>query len=332
MVLRRVPIEYRPRSVPVHAYVGRMDPSYTQGVLEPAGSDACTYESYGSWLSNWVKGGGLLLLAPGPQLLSTHPQSLLHQVSSLALADFSKRSRTHFVAKVGRSLVGDSHHIPLALERMLARRTLTYGLRSEPPRTFPANYFRMAPDLAYASGFVQEALRSQVDGPYERPTIALSFRQDNLPPVAALKALINLIYSEGHDPVFIAQVRSDNSAMATLAHRFGASSLLWSEEGHTSHLQKVLAVYSSSTAIYTNRLHAAIFASMAGAAVVSWTSHEDRKIESCLGRYLPNMAVASYEEEAPRWGQQSSPAVLQDLCTQATAAMTAALLPLQESE
>jgi polysaccharide pyruvyl transferase WcaK-like protein len=319
MVLRATSISWtRIPDSTQHILVGNTPLSYREGLgLEPADR---LYTSSLKWtvcalLALAASRATTFVYAPGAQSLKPSRSEWLHALSNAAISTWSRLVRGRIV-KVGRSLSGSSTGMA-RIERYIASSARLYSYRdtaSGPLVGLPST--PIVPDVAMSIAPLLSAAPVSVDN---RKFIALSFRGDRPHDQHSIEAIATYAESKGLRLQFVTQVRRDNEKHSTWATRLNARHVAWDDStSHVEQLESVRRAYSQSAFIFTNRLHAAIFAAKMGAVPVGLSSIEDSKIRNhfeALG--LGEFAFTSLDASSldrlsePETGQQALRALIQ---------------------
>ena len=221
-------------------------------------------------------------MAPGPAGFSSKPRAIAKSTvnfANMALARISGGT-AHIVGRAYRGS-GVTRLIEIASIKLTTSATVRDGISSENVN----GRAKALPDLAF---FGEPYLKG------ERRYLAISVREENDLKETAFGELIAAARSLELVPIFVTQVKRDNSWMKRMAIRYETEIVEWTNASHQEQKSKVEAVYRASNAVISNRLHGLIMGAMAGAQPVPIISKGNTKLLPTLSIVFPDVpAIAA---------------------------------------
>lgn len=269
----------------LHVLAEGVPAGFLDALQLPAG--AVVYESFGGWLGSLIRAclrqKPALVFTPGPQTLSMRLGPVAHQVLSVVLAALLKIAGGDTM-KVGRAFSGRAR-CAIFLEKVLARFSSVFTVRDfASAELLGLSQEAVLPDVAFGStvdGFISDEGLARISN--DRNYVAMAFRGDRPIDREALSGFIATAQGRGFEPVFVTQVRSDETLHKQLSAALGVPIVSWEPSvDHRDQLQRVVAVYQQSVAVVSNRLHGAIFGMQCGAVPVGWQVGSDSKLAKTL--------------------------------------------------
>lgn len=296
IVIRRVFLDWMDGAgLRLHVFIGDMPPTYVEAFDLP--EDSRTYRSPGAFEIALLRGAvtrrAHLAFAPGPlgllPGLGTWPKSLANLLNAVAVRLSGGR-----VLVLGRAVRG-SACAARSIERLLARTATLCVVRDHETVAILRGPAMMAPDLAFS-----EPSTVLDDSPSRRDRLALSFRGDRPPPTDLVRSLAEQAIAIGLRPLLVTQVGSDHALHAALSADLGLEHLGWDEPSARDQLARVRSAYLTSAIVVSDRLHALILATTAGAVPIGATYGDSDKLQATLGAVIDLPLVDRESSRAPQ--------------------------------
>ncbi|MEV8268527.1 polysaccharide pyruvyl transferase family protein [Microbacterium sp. NPDC076911] len=152
------------------------------------------------------------------------------------------------------------------------------------------------PDWAAALGQPDAELMS---GSSARTRVVVSLRGDrDVPDANWFTAVEESLAAMGSPEVIaVVQVLRDTDRARELAHRFGGRTLEWpTDRSHAEHEQVLRALYRTSKAVISDRIHALIIGMTEGAVPIGFTPHSAQKVSKTFRAIAPSTAAWSAQD------------------------------------
>lgn len=229
-----------------------------------------------------------LLFAPGPTVLKDSVPHLLKSLMLLTVIGIIRLAGGR-VYSLGRAIRGHGR-LSRRLELVRKRLSAVYTVRDDSSRRYLGADVDFVPDLAFA-------IPATTIDHGDREFVSISLRSDRPVSPHRIGEFIDRIREAGRHPLFVSQVRRDDDQHEELATYFKCESVLWGDRSHTDQYQRVLAAYSSSHALLSNRLHGILFGVSQNAFPVEWFDGSN-KIGTTLSSLLPQLTRFDISEQA----------------------------------
>lgn len=221
----------------------------------------------GALFTRFLKGDRLhFFIAPGPARFSSKPKAIaksLVNFTNMALARLSGGT-VHVVGRAYRG-TGLTRYIEMGCLSLATTATV----RDELSKKNVGGRADALPDLAfYGEPFFEGG----------RTHLAICVREESDLNETVFENLISAARSIGLTPVFVVQVKRDNSWMKRMAALYGTELVDWDEASHQQQRSNIEAVYRRSRVVVSNRLHGLIMGSMAGAQPLPLISKGNTKL------------------------------------------------------
>ncbi|TDL46288.1 polysaccharide pyruvyl transferase family protein [Microbacterium oleivorans] len=258
--------------------VGAMPPAYIDAFDLPA--HARLYRSglaFGaSFVWSSVAGRSALLLPPGPYPL-TSARAALRSWASVIMSALARAGGGASVT-VGKSVRG-AHRGAISAERALVRISRLYVSRDRLSAQTLGIPVDALPDLALLAPARSASFKN---------VVAISLRYDKPVGEDLLRSVVAWSRAQGLVPTFVTQVRRDEKQHADLAERLGAEHLSWGDRSHREQMESIEELYSRSSLVVTDRLHAALLGVIGGAVPLALRGKDEpSKIVDAFDGVLP---------------------------------------------
>lgn len=285
LVIRRIVLDWLLSAAPhrIVVFTGTMSADYLNAL--PANSRVRYVRGASAFelqlLRSCLARRAHLIFAPGPEAVADRPALVLKLFANLANV-FMVHTGGGAVLAIGRALRGNGR-LAARLLRAVVGLSKLYVVRDWQSGETIGVSLRAAPDVGLAL-----AVPSTVS---TRSRVAISLRGDH--PVAAswFERLIGDVRGLGLEPVLVTQVRRDDAQHIALGKQHDVEVVAWGALSHAAQLERVLTAYATARAVVTDRLHAAIFGFVAGAAPIA--SRAGKVVET-LARVLPLPVVETH--------------------------------------
>ncbi|MFL0566938.1 polysaccharide pyruvyl transferase family protein [Microbacterium sp. 179-I 1D1 NHS] len=228
------------------------------------------------FLRHAVTGDANLVYAPGPQRVGTRRSLRKGAINLLNLS--IARIRGGRSIAIGRAFSGSTDG-KIKIDRSIARSFDLITVRDHASGEAVGTELRVAPDVAFAAG------NSAPDNEQIRSKICFSLRGDRNLNHEMVAALVRSARQLNWDVEFVTQVKRDDVLHQQLAEIYHADLVAWTSEPHLIQLKRVSSAYGKAAVVVTNRLHAALFATNAGAVPVA-VEDGTRKLQLTLAPWL----------------------------------------------
>ncbi|MCJ1706810.1 polysaccharide pyruvyl transferase family protein [Microbacterium sp. VKM Ac-2923] len=262
----------------LHVSVGKMPQPYIDAFDLP--DDAKKYPTTRGFVVAFVTSAlrrrTAVVFPPGPYPLTSW-RSAGRGVLAITMSLLARTTGGASVT-VGKSVRG-RHRGARAVEKVLIRISNIYVARDRLSAISVGVPITAAPDLAL--------LASPSDSSTRR-FVPLSFRSDRPLDVEFLRAVVDWARTESLVPVFVTQVARDGARHAEHAAELGVDHLEWGAKSHRQQLMDITALYSESSLVVTDRLHAALLGVLGGAVPVAVRQGDSpSKIADALDGVMP---------------------------------------------
>lgn len=269
-----------PIEAQVQLFAGSMSASYL--TMFHRTERVAWHRSAVSWTSAAVRacarGSVALVYAPGPRLAPRGVSPAAHAVFK-ALIPLAVLARRGKVVTVGGAVSG-SDSVALQVQRYIARRSEFVGLRDLGSVARIGGTATLMPDVGFARATPQRAVPAT-------PTLVISLRSDRDPDLDVLRKLVTSAERAGLRPMTVTQVRRDDQLLRNLSRELKIDHLGWTNQSHLEQWDRVQGAYRQAAAVFSNRLHACIFAASHGAVVLNAEATSGGKISETLSSVLP---------------------------------------------
>jgi len=271
---------------PMTVFVGTMPSGYVECFRLPAHARLVSRPAVFQWLlmRSVVRRRAALIFAPGPLVLGKTVKSALKSLVNLANVRAVGLSGGPVLA-VGRAFRG-SGRLTRAIDCRSIPKFDLFVVRDTSSAQALGIPLRDGPDLAF-------------EGPVREPggtrgrSVVISLRADREINAESLGRSVAHLKRLGWEPIFISQVRRDDSQHEQLAQRFDCRAILWRDRSHVDQFALIEKEYSSAHAVVTNRLHALIFGLRAGCLGVAVVDGGSNKLTATMsGRVVVPTVVA----------------------------------------
>lgn len=229
------------------------------------------------------EGTSSLVFAPGPGRTPQNAKEFTRTLSNVSMAR-TARMRGGSAIALGRAARAGASSAGLRLERRFIRSLDAYFARDRITGEQLDLQTRTIPDVALSDTGFQGG---------QRDYLAMSFRYDHAPDPAILAPVLGFAADHGLRPILVTQVRMDNEVHATLAEALQIDHLDWPENGtHQEQLGRVQDIYRASRFVVTDRLHAALFATVQGALPAIHEGSGSTKARQTLSEYFPSIIAS----------------------------------------
>ncbi|MGD8194337.1 hypothetical protein ACEXQB_007560 [Herbiconiux sp. P18] len=262
---------------PLCIYTGGMPASYLQAFELPASARIITSQGRFllAFLSACLRRRAHLVFAPGP-FAARGGTNLLKSFASLANV-IAARASGGVVVSLGRAIRG-TNRADLAILRATIKAMNLFVARDSLTPSVVRLAVETAPDLALHD--IAEG------GARDRRYVVLSLRGDRPTNHALVAQVVEEAREAGLHPIFVTQVRRDETKHQELASQYGTEICSWTDESHSEQFTRIEAVYSQAHTVFSDRLHAIIFGLRYFALPIAFRHSDADKITPTLGHLI----------------------------------------------
>lgn len=259
-------------------YTGRMPASYLQAFdLPPTARVITSQRSFLlAFLGACLRRRAHLIFAPGP-FAARGGVNLLKSIASLANV-LAARASGGAVVSLGRAIRG-SNRSDLAVLRITIKAMNLFVARDSLTSSVVGLPVEMAPDLA-----LRDVAEPVAGSP--RRYVVLSLRGDRPANHRLVEQVVSETRAAGLVPIFVTQVRRDETNHRELADQYGAELCSWTSESHSEQFDRIEAVYREAHTVFSDRLHAIIFGLRHFALPIALKHSDADKITPTLGHLV----------------------------------------------
>jgi hypothetical protein len=222
-------------------------------------------------------------IAPGPAAFSSKLKAVFKGLTNLANMGLARVSGG-VVHIVGRAYRGTG--LTRSIEIVAIKLANSATVRDELSSQHVEGLAKVLPDLAFLGGTTFNQNRNY---------LSISVREEKDLSEISFEGLIKASRAAGLIPIFVTQVKRDNTWMKRMSDLYEVDIVEWTDSSHQDQRRRIDVIYTSSAVILSNRLHGLIMGTVAGAIPVPLISAGNTKLLPTLKVVFPEILGLAVE-------------------------------------